>query len=115
MNEAEVKKMLGLKIRKLRKHVGLTQFALGEKIGLDQRQIAYIEGGNSFPSLKTLLKFTQIFECSLKELFDYEEFTSAMDLREKIQSRIAKFNEKELNLCKNMVEIINNFCLDANY
>lgn len=84
MDEKTIKMLLGLRIKQLRKGLKLTQFELGEKIGIDQRQIAYIEGGNSFPTLKTLNNFTKVFNCQLKDLFDYEHLIIQENLESKI-------------------------------
>ena len=56
------------------------------------------------------MKFTNVFDCSLKDLFDYEEFLSESDLKKKNQEKILKFNDKKLNLCKSIIELIDNFC-----
>lgn len=45
MEKAEVKKYVGQKVRAYRLHLKLSQFALGEKVGINQRQVAQIECG----------------------------------------------------------------------
>ena len=80
MDEITVKKLFGLRIKQLRKKLNLTQFSLGEKVGIDQRQVAYIEGGNCLPSLKTMLKFTEVFGCQIKDLFDYEHLQNLIKI-----------------------------------
>ena len=108
MDEKEIKKLLGLRIKQLRKCLNLTQFELGEKIGIDQRQVAYIEGGNSFPSLKTLIKFSTIFDCPIKELFNYEHLQTAQNMKSEIVKKISKLNEKKQNILYQLINIIEN-------
>ena len=111
MNEDEIKKLLGLRIKQLRKNMGITQFVLGEKIGIDQRQIAYIEGGNSFPSLKTLNKFSEVFNCSLKDLFDYEHLTAKKNVKSNIEQELNTSSDTSLQLYYELIKTINKFNL----
>lgn len=108
MDEKTIKKLLGLRIKQLRKKMNLTQFALSEKIDIDQRQVAYIEGGNSFPSLRTLNKFAKIFNCQIKDLFDYDQFVHTENLREKIYQKTSNLSEKDLNLYYQLLKVIEN-------
>ena len=98
MDEIKIKKLIGLKIKQLRKSKKLTQFALGEIIDVDQRQIAYIEGGNSFPSLRTLNKLAKVLDCSIKDFFDYEYLEEKTNLQEEIIKKINSMDNKTLNL-----------------
>lgn len=66
MNEEQIKILFGQKIKKLRNNLNVTQFTLGEMVGINQRQITLIELGKSFPSLKTLIKFANILIASFK-------------------------------------------------
>ena len=108
MDEKTIKKLLGLRVKQLRKKCNLTQFAMGEKIGIDQRQIAYIEGGNSFPSLKTLNKFTEIFDCEIKDLFDFEHLLPQKNLKEKINNKLSKLNDNNLGLYYSLITVLEN-------
>ncbi|MBR1425214.1 helix-turn-helix transcriptional regulator [bacterium] len=104
-----IKKLLGLRIRQLRKKMNLTQFALGEKINVDQRQIAYIEGGNCFPSLKTLKKLADTFNCQIKDLFDYEHLTQNRNLEDEIHRKIHSSSARNLNLYYSLINAIENY------
>ena len=108
MEEETIKKLLGLRIKQLRKKLGLTQFALGEKIDIDQRQVAHIEGGNSFPSLKTLKKFTDVFDCQIKELFEFEYVEPNTNIKEELIKKISQSKNKDLHLYKQILNVISN-------
>ena len=108
MDEETIKKFLGLRIKQLRKKRNLTQFALGELIDIDQRQVAHIEGGNSFPSLKTLKKFADVFNCQIKELFDFEYIEPNPDIKNELIQKIAKTDIKELQLYNQILKVIDN-------
>ena len=111
MDEDVSKKLLGRRIKQLRKSKNLTQFALGERIDIDQRQIAYIEGGNCFPSLKTLSKFADFFNCSLKDLFDFEYIETNPNLRSNLIKEIENLNDKELSFYHDLLKIVKNHFL----
>jgi DNA-binding XRE family transcriptional regulator len=51
-----VKKLLGQRIKEIRKSKNLTQPALAELVNVDSKYISRIETGNSYPSLDTLEK-----------------------------------------------------------
>lgn len=86
----------------------MTQAALGELTDIDQRQIAYIEGGNCFPSLKTFNKLSKVFDCNIKDLFDYEHLTVQKNIKEKIFDNVQSFDENKLKLCYEIVKVISN-------
>ena len=71
----EIKKILGLKIKRLRQKLGLTQEQFAEKIGLATRTLAGIEIGESFVSATTIdniLNYTGI---------SFEDFIISSHLR----------------------------------
>lgn len=87
MNEQEIKNAVGNMIRAYRKKLNLTQSMLGEIIDINQRQVALIETGKSFPSLSTMVKLTEVFKCQIRDFFDFEEG----DEYEKLYSQIKTF------------------------
>lgn len=96
----EIKKILGLKIKKLRQKEGLTQEQFAEKVGIATRTLAGIEIGESFVSANTIdriLNYTGIsFEdfaiCSHLRPIDelmldiYSYLDKIKDDREKVES-----------------------------
>ena len=71
MNETELKKKLGLKIKEQRNKLNLTQELFSEKIGITQRQMSLIELGKSFPSPKTLSNIVKV-DKNFNEYFQYQ-------------------------------------------
>ena len=106
MDEITIKKLFGKRIKQLRKNSKLTQFKLGEKVGIDQRQIAYIEGGNCFPTLKTLNKFAEIFDCPIKELFNYEHLIEQKNMKTLLVNKVSKMNDKNLKMFHQIINIL---------
>ncbi len=66
-----IKEILGLRIRELRKQKGITQEQLAEMINIDQRNLSNIECGVTFPS-KSLGEIANALNVSLRDLFDFE-------------------------------------------
>ena len=92
-----IKEKIGNKIKKYRKMFGFTQFKLGELAGINQRQIALIESGKSFPSLNTLIMFSQIFNCNLYDIFDIKtEEEKSEDIKISLINLINRLDNKEL-------------------
>lgn len=60
----EVKDVIGLRIKSLRKKENLTQKQLAEKIGVSQRMIGYYESEERFPPHDVLTKLADCFSVS---------------------------------------------------
>ena len=96
MDKAEVKQYVGQKVRTYRLHLKLSQFALGEKVGINQRQIAQIECGKSLPSLSTLIKLSEIFRCEIGEFFEQQIRKSDDEIKQEISDIVGTFNSNQL-------------------
>ena len=68
MSIKRVRKLLGARIRNLRKERGLTQEALAEKADLHGSYIGLIERAEKSPSLETLYKIAETFNISIPDL-----------------------------------------------
>ena len=96
MNETDLKKLLGNKIKKFRNKLGLTQEEFGEKINRTQRQVSLIEVGSSFPNPETLANITNVLNCSLKDLFDFEPQENTEFIKEKLHQVIENASDEKL-------------------
>lgn len=56
---------IGKRISLTRHANGMTQEALAEKLGVSPKHISHIECGTSSLSLKSLIEFCKIFDCSM--------------------------------------------------
>lgn len=92
------KKLLGKRIKELRKNSGLTQEKLAELIGIDITTLSGIESGRHFPSLITLEKISNSLNCSLHTLFDFKHFVSTDDMKKEIIKNIDLINEEDIKL-----------------
>ena len=109
MNDKELKKQLGLKIKEFRVKKKLTQENLAEKINWTQRQISLIELGISFPNPETLSNLLEVFNCSPKELFEFETNDEVLDLKnlkQKLLNNIEKLSNDKIQILYKMSKII---------
>lgn len=66
---AKLPKVLGKKIQKRRKEVGLTQEELGDKVGISRAYMGYIEQGRYAPSLEVIEKIARELKTPISSLF----------------------------------------------
>ncbi len=67
-----VKQKFGERLKTIRKIHGFTQEKLAEKIGINLRQLARIEAGESFISSETLFNICFVLKISPSLLFDFD-------------------------------------------
>ena len=67
-----IKRGFGEQLKVMRKIKGLTQESLAERIGINLRQLARIEAGESFVSSQTLYKICNVLEVSPMVLFNFD-------------------------------------------
>lgn len=95
MDETQVKKQFGKRIKELRKNKKMTQEKLSELIFMDPQHYCKMENGNHFPSLKNIIKLAEILEVNLQDLFSFEN-TEENKLLQKISYNITKLTTEEL-------------------
>ena len=95
------KKMLGKRIKELRKSKNFTQEKLAELIGFEPNHITKIEAGIHFPQPEKLEKLAQIFDVQVRDLFDYEHKVSTNILKQKILKWLDEAHSAEIEyICK---------------
>lgn len=76
----------GEKVKKLRSKFGLTQKALGEKVGVSTRTISSYEAGESYPKSRTTYeKLAEVFQVS----------TNYLLIENEEEERMARWEEKD--------------------
>lgn len=65
---AKLPKVIGKKIKKIRKNVGLTQEELAEKVRISRAYMGYIEQGRNAPSLEVLEKIAKALKVNAGDL-----------------------------------------------
>lgn len=92
------KKLLGKRIKEIRKAKGLTQEKLAEIINIETGSLSAIESGRHFPSLITLEKIAVYFDIELNVFFDFSDYLSEEDVIEKTKLNLA--NMKKSDICR---------------
>jgi transcriptional regulator with XRE-family HTH domain len=78
------KKLLGLRIKELRKRKGYSQEKLSELINVDPTTIGNIENGKNYPTLINLKNLTNVLNVTFLDVFDFEHKNECVNLIEKI-------------------------------
>lgn len=99
------KKLLGKRIKELRKHAGLTQEQLAEMINIETTSLSGIESGRHFPSLPTLEKIASSLNAELKSLFDFNHLHSIDTMKNVIKNNLDKLSEEKISFIYRFFEI----------
>ncbi len=68
--EQTIHKVIGARLRQLRREAGLTTQQLADRVGVTQSQISQVETGRSAASIVTLYKIARALNMSLGEIFE---------------------------------------------
>lgn len=68
---ADAKKLLGQRIKVIRKQKHMTQEQLAEKVGVDARHISRLETGAHYPSMETLELIARELERPMADLLSF--------------------------------------------
>ena len=60
------------KIKELRARYNLTQLELAQKVGVRRETIVFLEKGKYNPSLKLAYDISTVFECTIEEVFNFD-------------------------------------------
>lgn len=82
-------------IKKLRKLNGMTQWELGERLGISASAVGMYEQGRREPDSKTLLKLSEIFSVSVDEILNGKK---TKDIVEYCDDFLSTFSKKEFTL-----------------
>lgn len=78
------KKLLGKRIKELRKQANYTQEQLSEIINIDITTLSGIESGRHFPSLPTIEKIANTLKVDLQVLFNFNHLKTLEDMKNEI-------------------------------
>lgn len=95
---AILSKLLGLRIRELRKSRKLTQSQLAEAIGMETTNLCKLENGGQLPKEENIEKIANVFDVPIKDLFEFGHLKSYETLQEELLAIIKNASQKELEL-----------------
>ena len=99
------KKLLGIRIKELRRRKGYSQEKLSELINVDPTTISNIENGKNYPTLINLENITNVLNVSFLDVFDFEHKNESSNLIEKINVLLLQNPEKVEDFYKIIVAL----------
>lgn len=78
---SDSKKLLGQRIRHMRRKNDLSQEKLAELLGIDPNSVSRIECGVHYPSLETLEKITFTLKVEMRDMFMFSDEETAEEMR----------------------------------
>lgn len=86
------KKLLGKRIKEIRKSFGYTQEKFSELVGIETSSLSGIESGRFFPSLHVLEKMSNVLDVQLVEFFNFFSVNLPENLDDEISSIVKSQN-----------------------
>jgi transcriptional regulator with XRE-family HTH domain len=101
----ETRKMLGERIRQLRKSAGLTQEELGERASLNYKFIGELERGRVNVSLDSLVKIATALGVTPGNFFSKQRLP-ALNVSAKEKNPFSKLSVRDLRLIKQTLKLL---------
>ena len=92
------KKLLGKRIKELRKNRNLTQEKLAEMIDIETCSLSAIESGRYYPAFPTIEKIASSLNYDLNIFFDYKHLKTKEEKIKEIQTQISSQPEEIINI-----------------
>jgi transcriptional regulator with XRE-family HTH domain len=94
----ETKRVVGLRIKNLRRARGYSQEKLAEIIGINPKYLSSIERGEENPTLDLFMRLSQGLKVEMQEIFNVEhEGQPPQNLRRKLQALVAEIKDQDLS------------------
>jgi transcriptional regulator with XRE-family HTH domain len=98
---------LGVRLREVRKKVGLSQEEIGKKLGFGKSTIFKFETDNMIPDSKTLQRYAQIGETSIEQILRGEKSTTPLEQTPEVHGALPGPSLDAVLLAEILVEIKN--------
>lgn len=100
------KKLIGRRIKEIRKNKGLSQEQLAEKAETSQNYLSRMERGTENPTLDMLIKLANALAVEIWEMFDFGHVESQKELKEAIQRFSKTSDEPTLRLAFKVIRAV---------
>ena len=94
----DLKKLIGKRVKELRKQSGLKQEELASAVNIDAKSISRIETGVFLPSLDLILRMSRIFNIAFNEMFLIEHLKPQSDIINESNEILSSLSEDKLKL-----------------
>ena len=91
-------KLIGEKIKKIRKNRKISQEKLAEMISMNQRSILRIENAQSLPTIETLQKISNVLNVNITDFFENEELKNKEEIIADINKHLEMASEEKLKI-----------------
>lgn len=103
MHEA---RLIGLRIKELRKNKGLSQEELAEKADTSPNYLSRMERGTENPTLEMLIKLSRSLGVEMWELFDFGHEGSQKEVKESLMQFIKEADEEKIRLTAKIMRAV---------
>ena len=94
----ETKKLVGMRIKSLRRGKGYSQEKLAELAGINAKYLSSVERGEENPTLDLFVRLSHSLKVDIHEMFGIEyENQPPQVLRKKLQALIADIKDQDLS------------------
>ena len=100
------KKLIGRRIKELRKSKGLSHEKLAEKAETSPNYLSRMERGTENPTLDMLIKLSNALEVEMWEMFDFGHVVSQKELKQTIQNFSKTADEPALRLATKIIRAV---------
>lgn len=76
----DIKKLLGKRLKEIRKYRKITQEQVAEYVGIETPSISHIENGKYFPTAENLDKILKILDVRPSDIFTFENLSDKNEL-----------------------------------
>ncbi len=102
----ETKKLIGTRLKELRRSKGLSQEQLAEKADINSKYLSRMECGTENPTLDMLIKLANALDVEMWEIFDFGHVLSRKELKETFQSLAKSTDEHALRLALKVIRAV---------
>jgi transcriptional regulator with XRE-family HTH domain len=102
----EIKKLIGKRLKELRRSKQLSQEQLAEKADINSKYLSRMERGTENPTLDMLVKLSNALEVEMWEMFDFGHEVSQKELKSTFSNFIKDTDEEKLRLALKVIRAI---------
>ena len=103
---AVLSKLLGLRIKELRKTRKLTQSQMAEAIGMETTNLCKLENGGQLPKEENIEKIAKTFGIPIKDLFDFGHMKQKDELQKELINIILESDKKDIELYYKLITAV---------
>lgn len=97
--------MIGKFISSCRRHKGLTQMQLAEKLNISNRAVSKWETGKSLPDADHMLELCEILGITVNELLSGERITTMEEYQKKAEQNMVDLQNKKVKAQKSLLRV----------